>query len=85
MWQEGRRQMWQEGRRQIKTPGRLSCGPPGAVGCYAAAMYAGAGTATPRDRRVSHTGTGWTDRSARGFGVCRVFAGRLAARAPVIW
>jgi len=25
---------------------------------------------------MSHQGTGWTDQSARGSGVCRVFAGR---------
>jgi len=30
---------------------------------------------------MSYQGTGWTDQSARGSGVCRIFAGRrLRAR-----
>jgi len=34
---------------------------------------------------MSYQGTGWTDQSARGSGVCRVFAGRRlrAARGAV--
>jgi hypothetical protein len=82
--QRGRGKVESGGRGTLKTPGRLPRARPRHLHTVRRALRAGSDRSA--DARVATRGPAGQGRSARGLGVCRIFAGRrLAARRPLLF